>query len=219
MKKTLVLGALLLASLGACKQSDQEAAPAAPPQQPPAQAPAAAPATAPQPDAAEPQADAAPPSGSATPQAAPGRRSGTTGPTSAAATSRADRPPLMRAVRTGRQPGVDRLVFEFDTAGLPAWQAEYVDRPVRDCGSGDPIPVAGDAWLQIRFTGAQAHTDIGEATSGPRRRVLAQKNARELVRICDFEGEVTWVVGVAHPAPYKVSVLSKPSRLVLDIEN
>lgn len=123
----------------------------------------------------------------------------------------------MRKVRSGRHPGVDRLVFEFDSAGLPAWHVEYVDRPVRDCGSGEAVPVAGDAWLQIRFTGAQAHTDIGEATSGPRRQVLAQKNARELVRTCDFEGEVTWVLGVAHPTPYKTIVLTKPSRLVLDI--
>lgn len=124
---------------------------------------------------------------------------------------------MLRAVRAGRHAGADRLVFEFDTPGLPAWHAEYVDRPVRDCGSGEAVPVAGDAWLQIRFTGARAHTDKGESTSGPRRRALAHKVVRELVRTCDFEGEVTWVAGVARPNAYRVQTLSKPSRLVVEI--
>lgn len=124
---------------------------------------------------------------------------------------------VLREVRTGIQPAADRVVFEFGNSGLPAWHVEYVDRPVRDCGSGEPIPVAGDAWLQIRFTGAQAHTDAGISTSGPRRRQLAQPIAKELVRTCDFEGEVTWVIGVVSPNPYTPLILSSPSRLVIDI--
>ncbi len=125
--------------------------------------------------------------------------------------------PILRAVRIGKQPGADRLVFEFDTPGLPEWKVEYIDRPVRDCGSGDTVPVAGDAWLQIQFTGAQAHTEEGTSTSGPRRRPLAQAVARELVRTCDFEGEVTWVVGVTKPNPYTSRILAAPARLVIDI--
>lgn len=141
----------------------------------------------------------------------------TVGPSSAAATNRDKQTPILRMVRAGKQPGVDRLVFEFDSPGLPAWHVEYVDRPVRDCGSGDAVPVAGDAWLKIRFTGAQAHTEKGEATSGPRRRPLAQAIARELVRTCDFEGEVSWVLGVARPNPYVARAMTAPSRLVIDI--
>jgi len=141
----------------------------------------------------------------------------TVGASRGAATHRSGTVPILRAVRVGKQPGVDRLVFEFNTAGLPEWDVEYVDRPVRDCGSGDAVPVAGDAYLQIRFTGAQAHTEKGESTSGPRRRPLAQPIARELVRTCDFEGEVTWVVGVARPNPYTPRTMVEPSRLVIDI--
>lgn len=141
----------------------------------------------------------------------------TVGASRGAATHRSGQVPILRAVRVGKQPGADRLVFEFDTAGLPEWDVEYVDRPVRDCGSGDVVPVAGDAWLQIRFTGAQGHSEKGESTSGPRRRPLAQPIARELVRTCDFEGEVTWVVGVARPNPYTPRMMVEPSRLVIDI--
>jgi hypothetical protein len=117
----------------------------------------------------------------------------------------------------GEHPGSDRLVFEFDSVGLPAWRVEYVDRPVRDCGTGDAVAVAGDAWLEIRFSGAQAHTQDGAATSGPRRRAVAQPILRELVRVCDFEGEVTWVAGVARANPYTPRGLAGPSRLVIDI--
>lgn len=141
----------------------------------------------------------------------------TVGASSAGATSTAAEPPILRAVRVGKHPGLDRLVFEFDGAGLPAWHVEYVDRPVRDCGSGDPVHVAGDAWLQVRFNGAHAHTPEGAPTSGPRRRAIGLTVLRELVRICDFEAEVTWVAGLARPNPYTARVLAGPSRLVIDI--
>jgi hypothetical protein len=141
----------------------------------------------------------------------------TTAPSKGSSTSRGNRAPVLRAVRSATQTGFDRLVFEFDTAGLPAWRAEYVDRPVVDCGSGEPVRVAGAAWLQITFTGAQAHSEQGTSTSGPRRRKLSHKVARELVRICDFEGEVTYVVGVERPNPYTPRTMSAPSRLVIDL--
>ena len=141
----------------------------------------------------------------------------TVGASRADVTSTASEPPILRAVRVGTHPGLDRLVFEFDGAGLPAWQVEYVDRPVRDCGSGQPVPVAGDAWLEVRFNGAHAHTPQGAPSSGPRRRGVGLPVLRELVRICDFEAEVTWVAGLARPNPYTAHVLAGPSRLVIDI--
>ena len=141
----------------------------------------------------------------------------TVGASSADVTSTASEPPILRAVRVGGHPGLDRLVFEFDGTGLPAWHVEYVDRPVRDCGSGDAVRVAGDAWLQVRFGGAHAHTPEGVPTSGPRRREVGLRVLRELVRTCDFEAEVTWVAGLARPNPYTARVLAGPSRLVIDI--
>lgn len=126
-------------------------------------------------------------------------------------------PPVLRAVRSARQPGHDRLVFEFGGKRLPRWDVRFVEPPVQDCGSGDTVPVAGRAWLQVRFTGAQAHSEQGRSTSGPRRRKLPLKIGRELVRSCDFEGEVTWVVGLNSRTTYKARTLGTPSRLVIDI--
>jgi hypothetical protein len=49
-------------------------------------------------------------------------------------------------VRTALHDGYERMVFEFDTA-RPGYHIEYVDRPVRQCGSGDVVELPGDAWL------------------------------------------------------------------------
>lgn len=141
----------------------------------------------------------------------------TTAASSADATSAAPDVPVLRAVRLGQHAAHDRIVFEFDGEGMPAWRVEYVAAPVTDCGAGNVVPLAGDARLQIRFSGANAHTPAGQPTGGPARRRVNQPALLELVRTCDFEAEVTWVAGVAKKTPYKPRVLANPSRLVIDV--
>lgn len=125
--------------------------------------------------------------------------------------------PILRDVRIAAHDDFDRLVFEFDSDGLPQWHVDYIDAPVIQCGSGHEMPVAGSAWLQVRFNGANAHTQAGEGTSGPMRRPADLPSIREVVRTCDFEAEVTWVVGIAGQQPYRPRVLEAPARLVIDI--
>ncbi|HUF50116.1 MAG TPA: hypothetical protein VMN60_04750 [Longimicrobiales bacterium] len=125
----------------------------------------------------------------------------------------------LRAVRTARHAGYDRIVFDFGTAGLPAYHIEYIDRPVRQCGSGDTVSLAGDAWLQIRMEPAYAHTDAGQPTIPERALVPALPNLKELVLTCDFEAQVEWVGGMAMPSSYRVLELSAPSRLVVDVSH
>lgn len=125
--------------------------------------------------------------------------------------------PVLVDVRAATHPGFDRLVFEFASDRLPQWRAEPVQIPVTDCGAGQVVPVSGTAWLQVRFSGAAAHTPEGEATSGPRQRRLGLPVLRDLVRTCDFEGEVTWVAGLAGAHPHRTDVLVSPPRLVVDI--
>ena len=125
--------------------------------------------------------------------------------------------PILRALRVGEQPGADRIVFEFDGDGLPAWSISYVDRPVYECGSGHVVRLPGDAWLQVRFMGAQAHTAQGESTTGPKLRAFGMTNLVALARVCDFEGEVTWVAAVKRPAGYTPRVLDAPARLAVDL--
>ena len=125
----------------------------------------------------------------------------------------------LREVRTARQQGFDRVVFEFEGSQLPGYHLEYIDKPVRQCGSGDPTPIAGDAWLQVRMIPAQAHTEAGEATVQERERHLKYSNLLELESTCDFEAHVEWVLGVASPNRYRVLELTNPARLVVDVRH
>ncbi len=205
MKKLGYALAVALVLTGCKRDDNTNPVPAATPAPPGVTAPAPAPLPEPPPAPEAPPEDIkpAPAASPATPRAKPAARTG--------------KPPVLRAVRSARQAGADRVTVEFDAAALPQWHAEFVDRPVHDCGSGDQVAVAGTAWLQVRFTGAQAHNDQGASTSGARRRALDGSNARELVRTCDFEGEVTWVIGVTRKTGYKALTLGTPSRLVIDI--
>ncbi|HET8819054.1 MAG TPA: hypothetical protein VFM73_05875 [Xanthomonadaceae bacterium] len=141
----------------------------------------------------------------------------TTGASGAAVASTGSNAPILRDVRIARHEGFDRIVFEFDSDGLPQWHVDYVDAPLIQCGSGHPTPVEGSAWLQVRFNGANAHTEAGEGTSGPGRRTVDLPSVREVVRTCDFEAEVTWIAGLAGRQAYRPRVLADPARLVVDV--
>jgi hypothetical protein len=123
------------------------------------------------------------------------------------------------AVRTARNDGFDRVVLDFGRGPVPSYRIAYIDRPVRQCGSGDPVPVAGDGWLSIEVEPARAHTEEGQATIDDRRRSPDLPVLAALVLTCDFEAQVEWVAGVRSPEPYRVLELGDPSRLVVDIRH
>jgi hypothetical protein len=108
------------------------------------------------------------------------------------------------------------VVFEFEGSAVPGYRIGYQDRPVQ-CGSGEPVEVAGGAWLQVQLLPAQAHTEAGEPTVQQRERHLALPVLKELESTCDFEADVTWVLGLASRRPYRVQELASPARLVVDV--
>ncbi len=122
-------------------------------------------------------------------------------------------------VRSARHESFDRVVFEFSEASLPGYHIEYIDKPVRACGSGDVVPLAGDGWLEVRFSAARAHTEEGEPTIKDRSRSPNLPIVKDLKLTCDFEAEVTWVMGVSSPNRYRVLELKNPTRLVIDIRH
>lgn len=125
---------------------------------------------------------------------------------------------VLREVRAAAHLGFDRVVFEFEGAEMPSYHIEYIDRPVRACGSGDVVPLRGDGWLEIRFTPANAHTEDGEPTVKNRAQTPNLKIIKEMKLTCDFEAEVEWVLGVASPNRYRVLELKSPTRLAVDIK-
>jgi hypothetical protein len=128
-------------------------------------------------------------------------------------------PAILTGVRTGRHEGFDRIVFEFRGAEMPGYHVEYIDKPVRACGSGEVVPLAGDAWLQIRFEPTNAHTEDGKSTLSFRELVPKHPVVLELKSTCDFEAQVEWVAGTSRPNKYRVIELTNPTRLVVDIKH
>ncbi len=128
-------------------------------------------------------------------------------------------PAILRAVHVGAQPGYDRLVFEFAGDSLPGYHVEFATRAVVRCGSGDPVSIAGAAWLVVRLEPAQAHDEHGNATVVERERAPGLPAVREIKLVCDFEAQVEWVLGVAAATPYRVLEAVGPARLTVDVRH
>lgn len=124
------------------------------------------------------------------------------------------------ATRVARHEGFERFVLELAAGDtLPGYHIEYIDRPVRQCGSGHAVELVGDGWLSIRLEPARAHTDDGRPMLRERRLLPRQPVIREAVLTCDFEAHLEWVLGVSSPNRYRVIELSEPARLVVDIRS
>ncbi|MGH7699275.1 MAG: AMIN-like domain-containing (lipo)protein [Gemmatimonadales bacterium] len=125
-------------------------------------------------------------------------------------------PRLLRGVSVDSMATYDRIVFEFaDT--VPGYHVEYATRPVVRCGSGDPVTVAGTARLVVRLQPARAHDDRGNSSVERRAWSPGLPAVKEMTLICDFEGQVEWVLGVGATRPYRVTETDEPPRVILDV--
>lgn len=125
-------------------------------------------------------------------------------------------------VRLGQQPGVTRFVLEFAGEEQPGYDVQWVDGPITEDGSGNPVAVEGDAFLQVLVQPATGFDlDAGVPTyEGPTRLAGPDGGAiTEAVRTGDFEALLTWVLGAGERVPFTVSTLSSPSRLVIDLQD
>lgn len=127
---------------------------------------------------------------------------------------------LLTAVRIAPHPGYDRVVFEFADDQLPEWKVAYAEPPFVTAGEGAPITLSGSAHLQVTMQGGSGfNLDTGEQTyNGPGK--VAGGSAVEVadvIRQGDFEALLQWIVDSKHRVPFKVTALTGPSRLVIDL--
>jgi hypothetical protein len=114
--------------------------------------------------------------------------------------------PVLVDLRVGSHPedGYDRVAFEFDV--LPGYEIGYRTDIVYD-GSGEPVDLPGDAFIQLVFNPAQAHDDQGEPTlsSPPTDPVTVDAGTLEAyVLNGDFEGYVSVALGLDEQAGFRV---------------
>jgi hypothetical protein len=142
------------------------------------------------------------------------------GPASATETA------LLERVAVGRHEGYDRVVFQFRGQGLPGYRVNYVEPPFAEDGSGDPVTVAGNAFVAVRLepaSGFDLNTGEGQLVyKGPKRiegSASGTSIVHELVRTGDFEAVVSWVIGLEEKVDFRVTTAESPSRLIVDFRN
>jgi hypothetical protein len=122
-------------------------------------------------------------------------------------------PAVLEHVRVARHPGFDRVVFEF-ASGTPAWSARYVSKVVHD-GSGKPVALPGAAFLHVVFHGAsidRARAGGPDIVRTPRFPTLLR-----LKEAGDFEGVVSFGLGLRRRVGFRGFHLTSPGRLVVDV--
>src|SRR5713101_564314 len=118
------------------------------------------------------------------------------------------------SVRIAHHDGYDRLVIGFATTNtMPQYQLtqQATSHFVRDA-SGQPVTLDGSA-------GIRAVLRYADITPGaPTDLKAALPSIREVAQTGNFEGVVSYGVGLATPACFRVLELSGPTRLVIDVQ-
>ncbi len=117
----------------------------------------------------------------------------------------------LTAIAVGQHSGYDRVVFTFSGA-IPGYTVGYVSEVVSDA-KGDVVELPGQAFLHVVFhpsSGYQTYTGPGSITASfP---ALLQLRAAG-----DFEGYLSYGIGLSQRVGFRVFTLTQPFRVVIDM--
>jgi hypothetical protein len=127
--------------------------------------------------------------------------------------------------KVGRQGDAcrDHIVFDFAPKSTkePGYEVSYGTAPFEADGSGAIVPVAGNAYVVVKIQpGYTFDFDTSKKTyTGPNRITPAGANhVEEMVLVSDFEGSLTWVIGLDVKRPFTVQATGDPQpQLVVTI--
>ena len=126
----------------------------------------------------------------------------------------ADTAATLSAIRIAHHDGYDRLVIGFATSNtMPHYQLsqQATSHFLRDA-SGQPVTLDGSAGVRVVLRNA-------DITPGAPTDLKPELTAiREVAQIGNFERVVSYGVGLATPACFRVLELSAPTRLVIDVQ-
>ena len=109
-------------------------------------------------------------------------------------------------------------MFEFSDR-VPGYKVAYGNKPIVGT-SGKEVPLAGTAALVVHMQAATSfNLDTGQPTyTGPQHvRPTGTRAVDEVAQVEDFEGVLSWAAGLNAQLPFRVSTLTSPPRLVIDI--
>ena len=211
----LVTGALLMSATGVLAGCGQQTgtAEAASTSGAPASAEAAGEVTG---EVAADEGDAAAPSSTASPDGGDGQAfPGDTSPDTADPVS--PEALTVTGVRVGAHDGHDRVVLDVSGEGTPGWDVRYVDAATAE-GTGDPVDLAGPAYLRVVLTGTTYPYE-----SGVEERARGAVDTPGTTAVTGvfydgtFEGQSLAYVGTQAERPFRVYALSNPTRVVIEV--
>ena len=117
-------------------------------------------------------------------------------------------------VRAAAQTGVDRFVIQL-SGPVPQYEVKpQASTTFTRDPSGFRVSLEGSSGLQVTVHGAQSYGSYSGSTDlTPRLTVL-----REARQVGDFEGVLTWGLGLSRASCFRAYVLTGPSRLVIDVQ-
>jgi len=119
----------------------------------------------------------------------------------------------LTAIRTAHHaetPGFDRIVFDFSD-GIPSYDLtrQVTSAFVKDA-SGQPVTLDGSAGIKLVFRNAS----VQGVADDQKPRLTA---VREIAQLGNFEGVLSYGVGLSSSQCVRVLELTGPSRLVVDV--
>ncbi|GGK78058.1 hypothetical protein GCM10011509_28240 [Ornithinimicrobium pekingense] len=135
------------------------------------------------------------------------------------APGQAAEPQEITGVRTGLHEGYDRVVLDLtgDEVAL-GWFARLVDETFED-GSGRPVEVEGERFLELGVNGIDWTTDRPERYDGGTVQGQGTEVVTEVVFGVLFEGQQQIFVGLTEDTEYRIFPLSDPARIVIDVRH
>ena len=107
---------------------------------------------------------------------------------------------------------------------MPGYRVGPTDPPIREDASGNEVAVKGEAFLEVSMKLAsgfdQSVPEGRQVYKGPRRVSGSTSSiVTEAVQTGDFEAVLTWVIGLESSQPFRITTISNPPRLVVDVRS
>jgi hypothetical protein len=122
--------------------------------------------------------------------------------------------PELVSVRAVEREGYDRVLFTF-RGSAPGYQVRYVPEVADQAGR--PLALPGRAFLAVTFEPARAHDPGGTATVSTATLTPGSPVLRQVRFAGDFEGRVSFGLGLAGRDGFRVSELRDPIRVAVDV--
>lgn len=125
--------------------------------------------------------------------------------------------PVLTDIRTGQHPGFDRIVLDWSGPAPEVRTSDVED--LRSDGSGEIFWLTGEFFVQAVATPAYAHrADGSRSYANPERfRTPGLRNVMAVGVVSDFEGYVTVGLGTRYRSWVRLSTLTSPTRVVIDV--